>query len=280
MIDPIAHRTLPDGLAALRNERRLADIMRLIERTARWVAPETFKLLPVWFPEYARRASFYKANWSVPQNNTNKQTGVSEHKRESNRYANITRTCALGLSSDDRPNWSCCHVWGIDDPKLQASNAVVQDHRYYSCVANMVLLPTPLKAFTDSMPEVKAMLRICAGNLYGWECEHAGMTNATTGIVAPIDWSAYPESWPRTLRERLRTGVIPIDDGIRNAANVRLARIERDLRDAGEYYPRDKVRTALSYWNDHFDPVPYDPDRFELTPKATQMTATTTGHAG
>jgi len=54
---------LPDGPVALREEMKLAEIMRLIERTARWVAPETFRLLPVWSPEYARRTLFYKANW-------------------------------------------------------------------------------------------------------------------------------------------------------------------------------------------------------------------------
>lgn len=41
---------------------------------------------------------------------------------------------------------------------------MVQDHQFYSCVANMVLLPAPLKAFTDAMPEVKAMLRVCSRN--------------------------------------------------------------------------------------------------------------------
>ena len=44
-----------DGLAALRAEIGLREIASLIERTARWVAPETFKLLPVWYPEHARK---------------------------------------------------------------------------------------------------------------------------------------------------------------------------------------------------------------------------------
>lgn len=57
---------LPDGLEALRRELGLADVMRLIERTARWVDPQTFKYLPVWYPEHARRGLFYKGNWSEP----------------------------------------------------------------------------------------------------------------------------------------------------------------------------------------------------------------------
>ena len=47
---------------------------------ARWVSKETFERLPVWFPEHTRRGLFYKANWSEPQHNTNRQTGVSKLK--------------------------------------------------------------------------------------------------------------------------------------------------------------------------------------------------------
>jgi hypothetical protein len=241
-------RTLPDGLKALQDELHLSEIMRLIERTARWVAPETFRLLPVWYPEYARRVYFYKANWSEPLLNKNRQTEIAEHKREVNVYASKALTHALGLRSDDRTNWSCCHIWGVDDALYQASNAVVQDRQFYSCVANMVLLPTPLKAFTDVMSEVKAMLRICARNLYRWHCPHEDLAETIASIDAWDDWSAYPQSWPRSPEEALPLGVMPLNDGIRSDASARLARIRRDLRQAGPYYPRDEVRQALAYW--------------------------------
>jgi hypothetical protein len=241
-------RTLPDGLMALREELKVAEIMRLIERTARWVSPETFRLLPVWYPEYARRVYFYKANWSEPQMNRNQQTGISEHKREANTYANKTLTRALGVRSDDRLNWSCCHIWGVDDALYQESNAVVQDPRFYSCVANMVLLPTPLKAFTDTMSEIKAMLRICARNLYGWQCEHDSIAEAIIAIDRWGDWSAYPTSWPRKPGDANPRGVMLLDDGIRSNAKKRLTRIGHDLVHAGPHYPRDEVRKALAYW--------------------------------
>lgn len=60
---------ISDGLDTLRAVIGLREIMSLIERTARWVSPDTFKLLPLWFPEHARRAFFYKNNWSEPQMN-------------------------------------------------------------------------------------------------------------------------------------------------------------------------------------------------------------------
>ena len=64
----------------------------------RSLAPETFNLLPVWYPEHARRSLFYKNNWSEPQLNTNRKTGVSIHKSEGNTNANKALTFALGLS--------------------------------------------------------------------------------------------------------------------------------------------------------------------------------------
>lgn len=235
---------LPDGLDALRAELNLGQMMRLIERTARWVDPATFQLLPVWYPEYARKSFFYKANWTEPQLNK------GEHKQEGNLGGNKALTHALGLRSDNRPNWSCCHIWGVDDARYQESNLVVQDRRFFSCVANMVLLPTPLKAFTDTVPEVKAMLRLCARALYGWHCDHESLIVAVDKVERWGDWDDYPASWPRTHDEsRQPPGVVPLNANIRRDAERRLARIRHDLLNAGPHYPRDEVRSALAYWN-------------------------------
>ena len=237
-----------DGLEALRSVMSLREIASLIDRTARWVSPETFRLLPVWFPEHARRGSFYKKNWSEPQMNKNRETGSSVHKAEGNRYANEALTLALGLRKKLRPNWSCCHIWGIDDARYQLSNVVVMDRRFFSCVGNMVLLPTPLKAFTDTMPEVKAMLRICARNLYGWQCDHDNLLATNSALDGWTDWEAYPESWPRTPHQKLPAGVVALTAAIQTSAQKRLDTIRRDLKNAGTYYPRDEVRAALAYW--------------------------------
>jgi hypothetical protein len=239
---------IADGLDTLRSILSLGEIASLIERTARWVSPETFKLLPLWFPEHARRGLFYKNNWSEPQMNKNRKTGNSVHKSEGNRYANEALTLALGLRKKLRTNWSCCHIWGIDDPYFQRSNDVVMDHRFFSCVGNMVLLPTPLKAFTDTMPEVKAMLRICARNLYGWQCDHDNLLATNTALDSWNEWEAYPDSWPRTPHEKRPLGVAELTQTIRDSARNRLANIRRDLEHAGRYYPREQVRAALSYW--------------------------------
>jgi hypothetical protein len=240
---------MDDGLEALRAQIGIAEIASLIERTARWVAPETFELLPVWFPEHARRQRFYKSNWSTPQMNTSRATRLSVHKAEGNVYANQALTLALGLTKKRRPNWSCCHIWGVDDPTYQRSNDVVSDHRFYSCIANMVLLPTPLKAFTDALPEMKSMLRICARNLYGWQCDHETMREVNRRLDDWCDWSVYPRSWPRTPGQRRPIGVVELTETIKRSAAKRLAKIRADLTQAGEHYPRDKVRQVLKQWN-------------------------------
>ncbi|MDG3039834.1 hypothetical protein [Roseicyclus marinus] len=240
---------LPDGLEALRRELSLKDVMGLIERTARWVDPRTFDYLPVWYPEHARRALFYKANWSEPQMNHNRQTGAVIHKFEGNIHANKALTLALGLRAVERPNWSCCHIWGVDDAAYQTSNAVVQDRRYFSCVANMVLLPTPLKAFTDVMIDVKMMLRVCALNLYGWSCDHKEVTDIAGQVVEWSNWDAYPKSWPKPDQPSRPLGTAQFSARIKESADRRKAAIVKDLASAGPYYPRDEVLEVLDYWS-------------------------------
>jgi hypothetical protein len=237
-----------DGLEVLRAVLSLREVMSLIERTARWVDPKTFGRLPVWYPEHARRAHFFKENWTQPQMNKSRQTGNSVHKMESNTYANEALTLALGMRKQRRPNWSCCHIWGVDDAKYQQSNLVVADRRFYSCIGNMVLLPTPLKAFTDTIADVKTMLRICARNLYGWQCDHDSVLASNSALDSWSDWDAYPHSWPRQLREKMPLGVVPISPRIESAAEKRLQEIKHDLKYAGSNYPRAEVRAVLQYW--------------------------------
>lgn len=237
---------IADGLDTLRNELNLKETLSLIERTARWVSPETFRRLPVWYPEHSRRGLFYKSNWSEPQQNKNRQTGVSQHKHEGNLYANKALTHALGLRSNNRPNWSCCHIWGLDDATYATTNLVVQDARFYSCVANLVLLPTPLKAFTDVMPEVKAMLRACAYYLYDWQCDHPELQ--TIDLAEVVNDAAYPCSWPKPEIKKLPLGVVPLNSKIEKDIDRRRAAIKHDLDNSGPFYPRENVRSVLDYW--------------------------------
>ena len=180
--------------------------------------------------------------------NTKRSSGASAHKVEGNIYANNALTLAVGWRKQTRPNWSCCHLWGVDDPKFQKANAVVQDRRFYSCVGNMVLLPTPLKAFTDNMFDIKAMLRVCARSLYGWECDHEEVAESNATLIDHFDWADYPKSWPKEPGEARPHGVVELNNVIEKSARERLANIRAELVGAGEHYPRDEVRSVLEYW--------------------------------
>jgi len=180
--------------------------------------------------------------------NMKKGTKISSHKTEANIYASRALTSALGLQKKDRPNWSCCHIWGVDDDRFQKSNDVVKDRRFFSCVANMVLLPTPLKAFTDSMPEVKAMLRICSRNLYDWTCDHESLVETVAKLDLWDEWDSYPESWPRKPNEKRPMGTVERTTIIEKRVQERRAEIKRELEMAGPHYPRAEVREVLAYW--------------------------------
>lgn len=240
----IGQPRMGDGLALLKDHLDTATIADLIAKTARWVDPETFRLMPLWYPEYARGGALYNAGWTVRRQNRKRATDVVSDKVEGNSKANAALTSALGLAKTERPNWSCCHIWGIDDPTYSRANTIVQDHRYFSCLANMLLLPAPLKAFTDVMPEIKAMLRQCAADLYGWQCDHADLVGAVPAGFDPAD---YPQSW-RAASSGQIPGIMKLSPKIQSRIVRRKAEIAHDLDHAGEFYPREAVRAALDHW--------------------------------
>lgn len=113
----------------------------------------------------------------------------------------------------------------------------------------MIVLPTPLKAFTDTMPEIKAMLRVCARNLYSWQCDHESVEMINRSLDKWADSESYPMSWPQKPGEKLPLGVAPLTPVIKASAERRNAAIRSGLEHAGKYYPRDEVKVALAYWN-------------------------------
>ena len=86
---------IPDGNEALRDD--IPAVVELIERTARWVNPETFQRLPVWAPHTARGRPLYDAGWTRRYTNTRKATGVTAEKFEGNVAALQALVAALDL---------------------------------------------------------------------------------------------------------------------------------------------------------------------------------------
>tara|TARA_B100000378_G_scaffold268383_1_gene255487 strand:+ start:246 stop:998 length:753 start_codon:yes stop_codon:yes gene_type:complete len=239
---------IPDGNEALRDD--IPAVVELIERTARWVNPETFRRLPVWAPHTARGRPLYDAGWTRRYTNTRKATGVTAEKFEGNVAALQALVAALDVASPKPKNWTVCHIWGYDDPSFAQQSSVVQDPRYFSCVANMVWLPTPLKGFTDTLPEIKAMLRVCAFHLYGWVCEHPSVAEQAAKVTSGWIPDGYPKSWPSPDRPGvLPPGTAPFSERIAREIAKRKRKIKIDIENATFlHYPKEEVLGVLKFW--------------------------------
>jgi hypothetical protein len=236
---------ISDGLDELRHA--MPALIDLIASTAKWVHPDTFRALPVWYPETARGQPIFDASWSRQYNNTKGETGKVADKFEPNVRAGKALARALGTRK--KPNWTVCHIWGIDDEKFKFPNRVVQDPKYYSCIGNMIWLPTPLKGFTDSVPEIKTMLRTCAFYLYGWACEHPDVVAAANQIRSGAIPESYPQNWPTSSNRVLPPGTIPLNTRIQNSINQRKARLRSWLDTPGlVHFPYEQVEAVLAFW--------------------------------
>lgn len=240
---------VPDGNDVLR--QGIPTIVELIERSARWVHPDTFKALPVWAPETARGRPLYDASWTRRYTNTRKATGVTSEKFEGNVAALKSLVAALGVSSPKPKNWTVCHIWGYDDPSFAKQSSVVQDPRYFSCVANMVWLPTPLKGFTDTVPEIKDILRVCSFHLYGWACEHDSVVEQANRVRSGWIPPSYPRSWPsHENNHAMPVGTAPFTSRIEREIEKRKSKFREALENEDLlHYPRTEVETVLKFWN-------------------------------
>jgi hypothetical protein len=151
------------------------------------------------------------------------------------------RALIAALGTRKRTQLDCVPHLGVDDPGFQRTNRIVSDRRFYSCVANMVWLPTPLKGFTDAVPDVKRILRTCAFHLYDWTCQHADVAEEAARVREGPPPDTYPISWPTADRRVLPPGTAPI------------ARRKRDLRkmmsdESISNFPRYAVRDVLAFW--------------------------------
>ena len=240
---PSAVFHVPDGLSEIKNE--LPFIMKMIARTARWVHPHTVKALPIWCPDTARGFPRYDARWSRVL-----KSGKGVPKKEENIRAAIAFKKALGVGMPRPKNWTVCHIWGFDDPAFARQGDVVRDRRYYSCIGNMTWLPTPLKGFTDAVPEIKECLRVCAFHLYGFVCDHDDFKLLSQRISTGEVPLGYPEDWPTAKRAVHPPGMAAYNERVQRYITAQKAKLRRRLEDnALEHYPREAVREILKFWN-------------------------------
>ncbi len=234
---------VPDGLSLI--VRELPQVMRMIVQTARWVHPDTFRALPVWCPDTARGRARYDAAWSRQLVHGNGTPKVEANIRAASAFVE-----ALGVKTPPKPkNWTVCHIWGYEDEKFSGKSHVVQDPRFYSCVGNMVWLPTPLKGFTDAVPQIREYLKVCAFHLYGWACEHDDVQAAAERVRSGAVPEGYPSAWPTAERHELPPGTAPRSDRVRASIARRKAAIRGQLAN-GELtnFDHDSVREVLAFW--------------------------------
>ena len=238
---------IPDGNDEIRDQIPL--VVEMIAKTARWVHPDTFHALPIWCPWAARGRQLYDAAWSRKYTNTKRATGTSSDKVEGNNTAKGALVRAFGCSNAPK-NWTVCHIWGYDDDTFATQGAVVQDPRYFSCVGNMVWLPTPLKGFTDALPAIKTILRACAFHLYGWACEHESVTKQTAEIRSGMLPDGYPSSWPTATERTLPLGTAPYSKRVMKAIDEQKERIRSAVANESlVHFPRTEVSEVLRFWN-------------------------------
>ena len=239
------NNVIPDGNEEIAAE--IPPIVGVIARTARWVHPQTFQALPVWCPWTARKRPLYDSKWQQRATNTRRDTGVTSEKFEGNVAAANALMAALSVAPPKPKNWTVCHIWGYDDNRFTSESNIVRNPRYYSCVGNMIWLPSALKAFTDGLPEIKAMLRTCAFHLYGWVCEDPGVKPQADAIRGGAVPEGYPTDWPSPERPGLLPpGTAPYDDAVRSEIRRRKARIAAMLEDDTlNCLDRDELRRVL-----------------------------------
>ena len=241
--------SIRDGNKEIENE--LPKIVEIIARTARWVHPRTFHELPVWCPYIARGDRMYDATWTNQYNNKHRGTGESRGKIEANISAGNALVATLGVVGAKPKNWTVCHIWGYDDPKFSKDGSVVRDPRFYSCIGNMVWIPTPLKGFTDAVPQIKTMLRTCAFYLYDWACEHESVKEQARRIRAGAIPEGYPKSWPSPDRKGiLPPGTAQFTPDVQSRVARQKAKIKTMLAHKNlPSFPRERVHEVLKFWN-------------------------------
>jgi hypothetical protein len=114
----------------------------------------------------------------------------------------------------------------------------------------LVWLPTPLKGFTDALPEIKTMLRTSAFHLYGWACEHESVADPARTIRAGAVPEGYPKSWPAPdWPSLLPPGTAPFTEAVAAEIRKRKAGFKSMLADTSlTHFPREEVRQVLAFW--------------------------------
>lgn len=141
-----------DGLVELDQPIARRVLIDLVSKTSYWADKKVFKHLRdknkfgVWYEHVAR---------GRPKGTVRKKTLLDD-----NTYANYAIKRALaGDHRMFRPrSFRVCHIY----------DGKTKDHRYYTCIANLVLLPSAIHSLTDHYKPVMDVLKYRAYEYYRW----------------------------------------------------------------------------------------------------------------
>ena len=149
--------------AALKNNIHLST---LVAETAIWANPNMHDGTP-WYPNTRRcRTAQGEKRGQILD-------GV---KLDDNTYAYQAIKRAVGIPNNCLVGFEACHIW----PNT------CYDPRYYTTIANLVLIPRAIAGVSDHDPEVQAVLQYRSYELYGWYPE---------GLQCPSKPAFYPKAW-------------------------------------------------------------------------------------
>jgi hypothetical protein len=130
------------------------DLANLIAQVSIWADSKTFDYLKhenglgVFYPKTRR--------FRVGQDEKVNQI-VDGIRLDHNSYANTAIKRAVGVDRDIT-NFTVCHIWPDS----------CYDHRYHTCIANLVLIPSAVAGISDHDQHTIACLKFRAFDLYKW----------------------------------------------------------------------------------------------------------------
>ena len=164
-----------DGLQLLEMAERetTTDLAALVAAASVWANPKIHDILKA----NGRFGLWYPATRRYRKGATERKGQILDGIRlDDNTYANYALKNALPLGARAYLNYSVCHIW----PES------CYDDRCYTCIANLVLVPSPLMSITDCHPATQNALRYRAWELYSWYPPQA---------TPPYRPDQYPSHW-------------------------------------------------------------------------------------
>jgi hypothetical protein len=165
------------------------DLASLIASASIWANPEVFSILKSdnSFGTYYPNTRRYKKGKGEEKGEI-----INGIRLDDNTYANFAIKKSIGHDRE-APNFMTCHIWPD----------TCYDHRYHTCIANIVLIPKAISGLSDHDSLTIRCLKYRSFELYGWHPQEENK---------PTKPDNYPEFWRDPL---------PITDSIRRAINNR-----------------------------------------------------------